>query len=220
MTAALNLRELIIGGGLIANGLFGLINKLRGKAPDRIERIAPGMVRITIKEDSFDIPLKLLRLYQDLLVRDAAERVVREPLEKPGVDKVTFDQYGRRTIKITKDEAPLYSTPEVEDQTAVDNTRRAAYSILPLAFQEDNKWRLHYWQNAIYAIIADQEFLRRGDTNAASFRKNDILICDVRVQQKHTAKGLRTEYIVEKVIGHRPAPRQLDFLIEGDDEET
>ena len=162
------------------------------------------------------MPLRLLRLYQDLLVRDAAERVVREPLERPGIEQVTFLQDGKPTAEITKEDAPSFVTPEVEEQTLVDDTRRAAYSIISLAFKEDNKWRLHDGHNAIYATINDKEFLRKVDANAASFRKNDVLVCEVRVQQRHTVKGLRTDYIVEKVIEHRPAPRQLDFNIEGD----
>ena len=216
MTAALHLKELVIGGGVIVVGLVALIRKLRGKKPDRIERLAPDLVRLTIGDETLDVPLRLLRLYQDLLVRDAAERVVREPLERPGIEQVTFLQDGKPTAEITKEDAPSFVTPEVEEQTLVDDTRRAAYSIISLAFKEDNKWRLHDGHNAIYATINDKEFLRKVDANAASFRKNDVLVCEVRVQQRHTVKGLRTDYIVEKVIEHRPAPRQLDFNIEGD----
>jgi hypothetical protein len=215
VTAAVNLRDLIVGIGAGGYSLIWLIGKLRGRKPDRIERVQPDFVRITINKDTFDIPLKLLRLYQDVMVRSAVERIVREPLEKPGIDVVKFEEPGRRAItaQVTREEADSYSAPEIEEQTLVDEKRRAAYSIISLAFKEDNKWRLHDGNNGISATITDQEFLSRVDASAIRFSKGDVLICEVEVKQKQTSKGLKTEYVVTKVVEHRPAPTQLLFEI-------
>ena len=91
----------------------------------------------------------------------------------------------------------------------VETTRRAAFSIISLAFKEDNKWRLYDGNTQISALIEDEAFLARVNANLIAFAKGDILICDVRITQQQTGEGLSTEYVVEKVIEHRPALRQL-----------
>ena len=97
----------------------------------------------------------------------------------------------------------------IADVTLIDDTRRSAFSIISLAFKEDNKWRLNDGTNAISAGIEDEDFLARVDANMVSFSKGDILVCDVRVVQKQTDAGLKTEYTVVKVIEHRASARQL-----------
>lgn len=211
IAAAINLKELLVGGAGAAWSLVKLIRWMRGRSPEKIERLAGGLVRITIDGDSIDVPVKLLRLYQDIAVRNALERVVERPLEAPGVDTVAFFEDGWETDRVTEKEAALFRTPTIEDQVLVDETRRTAFSIVSLAFKEDNKWRLHDGQNQISATIADEDFLAKVDRNMVSFSKGDVLVCEVRVVQKQTGRGLTTEHIVERVMEHRPAARQIEF---------
>lgn len=217
IAAALNLKELLIGG--VAGGswcLIKLIKVLRGRTPDKVERLDKGMVRLTIDGYSFDVPLKLLRLYQDIAVRSAVERVVEKPLETPGVDSVSFHEKSIETSRVEKGDAPLYRTPSIDDKVLIDDLRQAAFSIVSLAFKEDNKWRLHDGQNQISATIADEQFLAKVDRNLVSFSKGDVLVCEVRFVQKQTAKGLVTEHIVEKVLDHRPGARQIEINFDGE----
>ncbi|SOB80500.1 hypothetical protein SAMN06297144_1092 [Sphingomonas guangdongensis] len=214
IAAALNLKELLVGAVGGFGGLIWFIRWMRGRQPDRIERLPAGMVRVTIDGESIDVPLKLLRLYQDIAVRSAVERVVEIPLQRSGVETVEFAEQGTITSRVERAESELYRAPAIEDQVIIDDIRRAAFSIVSLAFKEDNKWRLHDGQNQISAIIADEDFLGRVDRNLISFSKGDVLICEVRFRQKQTGKGLVTENIVERVLEHRPAPRQLEFLID------
>jgi hypothetical protein len=218
-TAALNLKELVVGTFGASSGLIWLIKSLKGRKPEKITKTGTGTVRITLDGESFDVPLKLLRLYQDLAVRSAVERVVRQPLEKPGIDHVRFLSNKRIVASVGKEAAQLYSTPEVEEKTLIDDRRRAAYSIVALAFKEDNKWRLHDGNNQINVLIKDGEFLNKINNNMISFSKGDVLICDVKVSQKQTKTGLATEYVVEHVVEHIPAARQLQFVIEEPEEE-
>lgn len=211
MAAALVLKDLLLGGVSGALGLIGLIKVLRGKKPDKVERIGPGMVRITIEGGTFDVPVKLLRLYQDIAVRSAVERVVERPLDVPGIDLVAFHDAGIETSRVTKSDAIFYRSPSIEDKIIIDDLRQSAFSIVSLAFKEDNKWRLHDGQNQINATIADEAFLAKVDRNLVSFSKGDVLVCDVRFIQRQTGKGLVTEHIVERVIDHRPAARQIEI---------
>jgi hypothetical protein len=211
LAAAINLKELLVGGTVGAWSLIQLIRKLRGRTPDRVERVGKSAVRLTIGDDTFEVPLKLLRLYQDIAVRSAVERVVEKPLEAPGITSVAFLDKGRETSRVDRVDAPLYRAPAIEDKTLIDDLRQAAFSIVSLAFKEDNKWRLHDGQNQISATIADEQFLAKVDRNLVSFSKGDVLVCEVRFVQKQTGKGLVTEHIVEKVLDHRPAARQIEI---------
>ena len=96
----------------------------------------------------------------------------------------------------------------------LESTHRAAFSIISLAFKEDNKWRLNDGNNQISATINDEDFIRRVDRDQVSFSKGDILVCDVHVTQKEIKGTLKTEYVVERVVEHKRAARQLPLLIE------
>jgi hypothetical protein len=52
------------------------------------------------------------------------------------------------------------------------------------------------------------------DQNIETFAKNDILICQVRVKQWQTGQGAKTEYVVEEVLEHRQAARQLKLPLQ------
>jgi hypothetical protein len=155
-----------------------------------------------------------MRLYQDLAVRAAAQKVVADPLRRDGVDKFEVREDRRSLIIVSKEETEYFNKPEVPDEILVETTRRAAFSIISLAFKEENKWRLYDGNTQINATIEDEDFQQRVDSNQIAFAKGDILLCDVRVRQKQTSHGLSTEYAVEKVIEHRPALRQLPLLFD------
>lgn len=211
IVAAINLKEIVVGGGF---GLIWLIRRLRGRRPDKLERLSDSHVRITIDGESFDVPLALVRLYQDLAVRTAAQKVVAEPLRREGIDTFQVRENKTPLLTVQKDEADYFEKPEIAPETLVETTRRAAFSIISLAFKEDNKWRLYDGNTQISALIEDESFLSRVNANLIAFAKGDILICDVKITQKQTGEGLSTEYVVEKVVEHRPALRQLPLPFE------
>ena len=194
---------------LAGGGLIWLIKKMKGRSPDTAEKISDNTMRLTIDGEIIDVPLQLMRLYQDVAVRTAAQRLIEEPLKRPGIDAFEVRKDGVVTERVEKDEAAYFARPTLPDETLFDEVRRSAFSIISLAFKDDNKWRLFDGNTQISAAITDIDFLQRVDANQVSFSKGDILICDVRVMQKRTADGLRTEYTVERVAEHRPAARQL-----------
>lgn len=208
VTAALNLKELIVSAGGMG-GLVWLIKYLRGRKIERSEQLSESMIRLTIEGESIEVPITLLRLYQDIAVRTALQRVVDEPLKREGIDVFEIRENKRPIISVFQSEAIYFAKPELADEVLIQATRRSAFSIISLAFKEDNKWRLFDGNTQISALIEDQSFLQRVDANQIAFAKGDILLCDVRVTQKRTGEGLRTEYVVEQVIEHRPAARQL-----------
>ncbi|MCI0663522.1 MAG: hypothetical protein L0220_20865, partial [Acidobacteria bacterium] len=101
---------------------------------------------------------------------------------------------------------------EAQPETVVDDTRRLAFSIRSLAFQEENKWRLFDGQNTITAKIEDRDFIERVNMNMIRFSKGDILMCEVKMVQTQSIDGLKTEYTVLRVIEHRPIALKLGEL--------
>lgn len=216
VAAALNLKELLLGVG----GLIWWIKTYRGRAPDKVEKLSGNMIRVHYDGQAFDVPLQLLRLYQDLAVRTALEKVVRRPLQNPGIDLVEFGPRKAPAQQVIEAEADWFKVPEIAEKVLVSDTREAAFSILSLAFKEDNKWRLHDGSSPISVTIEDETFLRKVDQNIIRFAKGDVLICEVEFTQKQGAKGLVTENVVKHVKRHIPAPRQIDFLLEGPTDEN
>lgn len=209
VTAALNLKELVITGTAVTGGLVWLIKYLSGRKIERTEQLSESKVRLTIEGESIEVPITLLRLYQDLAVRTALQQVVDEPLKREGIDVFEIRENKRPIITVVQSEAIYFAKPELADEVLIQETRRSAFSIISLAFKEDNKWRLFDGNTQISALIEDQSFLQRVDANQIAFAKGDILLCEVRVTQKRTGEGLRTDYVVEQVVEHRPAARQL-----------
>lgn len=214
ITAAINLKEIIFGGGA---SLIWLIKILRGKSPEKVEKLSESTVKIIFEGQTFEVPMALLRLYQDLAVRAAAQKAVAEPLKKNGIDVFEVRNAEKaKEISVSKFEVEYFTKPEIPDEILVDATKRAAFSIVSLSFKEDNKWRLYDGNTQISATVEDFDFQQRVDASQISFSKGDILLCDVRVKQKQTSHGLSTEYVVEKVIEHRPALRQLPLDFDSD----
>jgi len=205
VTAILNLKELILLPGA---GLFWLIVKLKGKKPGKITDLKNGFVRLEFEDETFEAPLSLLRIYQDLNIRRAAEEILK-PLRKEGIDSFKIKDQGKIAGTITKNELNYFSVPEVKEEEIVSSESEAAYSIISLTFKEDNKWRLSDGHSVINVVILDDDFKRKVDQNSISFSKGDILRCRIKTIQWRTANGLKTEYEVLEVKEHIPAARQL-----------
>lgn len=209
VSGATNLLTCILGGSTGVSSLIWLVKKLKGRNPERIERQPNDVMRLIIGDEHYDVPNEILRLFQDIAVRDAMQKVVQEPLFKSGIDTFSVKKEGVLIQSVPKTEAEYFSKPSLPDETLVDAIRRSAFSIVSLTFKEDNKWRLFDGNTQISATIADEDFIRRVDNNQVSFSKGDILLCDVRITQRRTSDGLKSDYVVEHVVEHRPATRQL-----------
>jgi len=213
ISSALNLMNILFGGtgaGAVG-GLIWLIRRLRGGKPERIEKLSPGMFRLFIGDETYDVPVELLQAYQDLRIRRAVEGFVARPLQKPGISDFTVDSGRVRIAHVKSTEAPIYRAPEPDTDIVIDDERRAAYTIRDLSFDEDGSWRLFDGANPIKARIEDEQFIGQVDRDEIRFAKHDVLVCLVHFVQKRTGKGLENEYTVKEVIEYIPAPKQLRF---------
>ncbi|CAM3067809.1 hypothetical protein KOXY103107_14220 [Komagataeibacter xylinus] len=213
ITAAANLQSLLFGNSVV-DGVIYLIKKFRGTSPDKVTPLKEGMVRLQYGDETVDISVESLKLLQSLPVRDSLQKIIEEPLKMDGIEVFEVRSGGKTTETVTREESVYFAKPSMPDEILVDDHRRAAFSIMALAFKDDNKWRLSNGEQTISAKIEDADFLRRVNENEVSFSKGDILICYLHVIQKRTDTGIKTDYIVDKVIDHKPGTRQIPFIFE------
>ena len=166
------------------------------------------MARIYVGDDYYEVEAETVDLLRDVGVRKAFDRVLA-PLDLTGIDKFAVGKGADFNLIITEHERVAFEAPDIDEQLLFDDMRRMAFSIISLAFKEDNKWRLSDGASTISATISDLSFLQDVNSSVETFAKGDVLVCMVRVRQWHAHNGARTEYEVVKVEEHKHAARQI-----------
>lgn len=193
-----------------ASGVVGLIQAvrwLRGRKVAAKVIIEDGRVRIETDDGEFTVvTAPVARVIDDPTVRQHLERFT-EPLRADGIRQIRFADRDRECGYIDADEASYFRATAGTDPTSQSHFT-ATYQIKRLYFERGKKWRLSNGAQTILAEISDALFWDRVEAADARFSSDDYLVCDVRMDQWLTDGGLKTEYVVERVLQHIPAPRQ------------
>ena len=107
------LKGLLIGGGGVAAGIFGLVKWLRGRRP-KVAKINESLYRFTVDDETYEVPIELLRLYQDAAVRRNIQDMVK-PIKEHGIDRFMLRDSGRTVQEVTKDDVDAFDVPEHQD---------------------------------------------------------------------------------------------------------
>lgn len=196
---------MVATGGV--RGLISVLKWLRGRRIERVESV-DGRFIIHVEGDRLAVEQSVITLLRNLPLRRAIDKML-SPLDQTGIDTFACGTDTEIVATVTRDERAWFRAPEQEDDLLLDDERKMVFSIVSLAFREDNKWRLYDGAATIHATISDVGFLTRVDNNLELFAKGDVLICMVRVRQWQTISGARTEYDVTEVLEHRQAAVQL-----------
>ena len=211
LTTAKDLKELLIGGSIgVGGGIIWLIKRLRGRKP-QVEKINEDLYKLTVEDETYEVPMQLLRAYQNAEIRRNCQGMVR-PVKEPGIDRLMLRESDQTAQEVTKDDVDAFDVPEHEE-LILDKVSRHAFSIVSLVFKENNKWRLTDGPNKYSVLMKDKAFQQRVDNNRVAFAKGDVLVCDLRTIQWQVEAGVKSEYEVIQVVQHRTA-RQLSFLDE------
>jgi len=213
VTGVINAGELIamLFGSVIVgkNGLIGVLKWLKNRKIKTVQIKENKATIITQDDETLDVEMRVIQLLRDRAVRQNLAKTLA-PLQQEGISSVAFGEDVEKIYDvIEKDEKDFFVLPPDEDTLIVDEHRQMIFSIVSLAFKEDNKWRLHDGNATIHALITDIDFLGRVDQNLETFSKGDVLVCLVHIQQWQTTEGAKTEYTIEKIIEHRQAARQI-----------
>lgn len=200
-----NLKDTAKAGG---RGLIQTVRWLRGRRVVSQVTLNDGNTTLVAEDgEQIEVHPIVAQLVEDQNVRQPLEKFT-EPLREEGVDEIRFEeQPGIPDERITADEATSFVASSAGDPSS-SSTFRATYQIKRLFFDRGRKWRLSNGAQTIQSEIEDQGFWARIDASEESFSKEDYLVCRVRMDQWFTSTGLRTEYAIEKVEQHIPAPKQ------------
>lgn len=211
VTAALNLAGCL---GLVSTGSFGVIQVikwLRGRTITKIISSEDGMATLITQGDQLHVEQVVLRLLRSVEVREALENAISKPLQREGIDYFASRQAdGKDFVSVDRGESSYFVAPTDEQEEEVSvGEREVSLQLVSIAFREDNKWRLTDGAATFYAVMADQDFLDRIDSNDEAFSKGDILRVMLHERAVLVGGQLKRDYTVAKVLEHRAAARQL-----------
>ena len=212
--AASELKEILFGvGGLGGGGgVWWLINKLKRQKPEAVNRDGAN-VNITINGDNNNIEIVnvsdiVYSLYEQPKVRKATEDIAHI-VKSEGIDAVEVQDNEQVIHRIDKSNVDNFNYDSSSD-VLTDNVVRKVFTIVNLAFKENNKWRVSDGTTAYMASVVDTDVLARIDNNEVAFSKSGQLVCQFQTTQWLKDTGIRSEYKITKVEQYIP-PSQLSL---------
>ena len=92
-----------------------------------------------------------------------------------------------------------------------ENTLRNVALLLKVPyFEKDRKWKFQMGDLYFFATIKDEDLNSVLD-GKENFSTGDVLVVDLLISQSIENNKIITSYIVQKVLEHKKAPKQLTF---------
>ena len=189
-------------------GLLPFVSWLKNRKIKKITKLSDGKSSVEVDDESREVEDKTLELYRNLKVRKSLEVIIRKPLEKEGVDSFAI-MYKEEYTKVSKEESQYYKIPEMEDEPLEEQTVETNLQAIGVSFLEDNKWRFSDGAVAFYAEVQDKDFIQRVQENREAFAKDDILKVRMLKKQYVGDNGIKSEYVILKIISHRSSAKQI-----------
>ncbi|WP_232459164.1 hypothetical protein [Burkholderia ubonensis] len=146
----------IVGSG----GLIGLIRKLRGNRPHRIEPTGSN-VRIWVTEkESLEVEEAVYRLYRSKTVRVSLQKTL-SPLERDGITSFGIVRGTKVELAIENDELGTFAIFEEAGEVVSDVVGRKVLLLESVVFKDGNKWRVHDGTYPFFAALDDENSLQR-----------------------------------------------------------
>jgi hypothetical protein len=189
--------------GLTGGGLIGMLRKLKGRQPVKIEQTNDVSKVWVTETESFEVNHNLMRLYRNIAVRTSLEKIM-SPLERDGISDFGVLMNEEVVLDIHDDEVASFSAAGsyADCEIVSDVTSRKMLVIESLTFKNGNKWRLDGGGGAVHVSIEDEAFLANVDAGER-FGKGDVLIVDLREIQTVIGGRLRNDLRIVKVLEHR-----------------
>ena len=93
-----------------------------------------------------------------------------------------------------------------------ENTlRNVALLLKVLYFEKDRKWKFQMGDLYFFATIKDEDFMNSVLDGKENLSTGDLLVVDLLISQSIENNKIITSYIVQKVLEHKKAPKQLTF---------
>ena len=211
------LNELGLASTLSGINLLELIRRLKGKQPERIERIDENKVRVIFEENKIEVSIGVLKLFKSERIKTQIERAIH-PLKNEGVDSVEFRDADNKEVKekITSDETEYFSSfAQGEELQELISKQKLMVKIVNISFERGLKWRFDDGETKFYAEVKDEKFLDAVDEGRIFFSSGDVIVAEVETKQQHLNGELRksTKTII-KVIQINKKAERVNFVTE------
>ncbi len=203
-TAINNLVGLILG----ADGLFGLVRRIRGRRVERIERTS-NIARVRLRDgETFEIPLGTALVYETPGIQGQT-RLVLAPVKKQGIDRIRFDPPAAPPLTIEAAEVDAIDTAGGELTLVSDDTVDRVLPVRAIYFG-GRSWMVSDGSSTFWARITDDNFLTAVEDARERFGNGDTLVCRLRIEQFVDDAGVpSTRHTIVQVVRHSPAARPL-----------
>lgn len=207
------LRLILETVGLVGSGgLVGLLLKLRGRKPEKVET-ENGKTVLVVNDNRITLNAHESRLYFNSEVREGLNGVV-EPVRRQGINALRFGQGRNPSSKITREDADYFKPAPLPEEMVNEDIINATIEIVSIAFKEGNKWRFQWSGSVFHAAILDEQFLKSVGARDATFGAGDALRVRARVTTTHNSKGFNQQWEILEVLDHLTGGRadQLPLL--------
>lgn len=194
---------------LVLKESFALWKHLKGSPPARLEEVDQ---KVSVTNNNGQI-LQVSHSTVTIVFSDKGSesvgRFVNEALGREGMDSVEITD-GRNDIERVSQAEARYFLPVAPSEMLTDATVRMVLHLESAVFKDGNKWRFFDGQQSFYAMMEDKHFLATVDAGEP-FRKGDVIVADVRINQAQEGTKLTAERTIVRVYEHRARPHQFKF---------
>lgn len=216
VVAANNLLDLLLKGGTVVAGLFAAVKFLKGKKPEKVEKLEGGHTSITFNHTTILVDNRTVTLLQDLPTREALENFSERAL---GISGVTVFRFGEKAsaseVVLIPEDRKSFKVPEPTDEEPLMEIveREVLLKIVTSHFRDGYKWRFtDGGERPFTAEMGDITLLNDVLEGKTTLSANDTLRCQVREEQSLSSSGLSKEIVVVKVVEHIVGARQLKLI--------
>lgn len=213
-----SLHDVLTALGLIATlsgcNVLEIYRFLRGKQPNKVEKVNDNTVRVILEEESREVSIGSWRLFRADKIKKHVAGIV-QPLKKEGVEAIEFRDAENKNVveRITEDESEYFSAPaQGEEIQEFISEQQLMLKILNVNFERGLKWRFDDGDAKFYADIKDEKFLNAIEDGRISFGSGDGIIATVETRQQHVKGEItKTTKSVTKVLRINRRAEQIEL---------
>lgn len=200
----------------VAGSVLDLWKKLKGERPKSVVEDPEKKITIIVMGDNNQVVVQpqIGSLYGNDAIRHSIAGAVR-PVASPGVKGLEIRKGKAVLNEVTKEDLPA-ATVDASSSTeggakVLKATKEVMLKVIRANF-EKGKWGFSDGMAKFSADISDPEFKRQLDAREIGFYKDDrILALLTTIQVITEEETLESRYVIDKVLKHIHAPRQVDL---------
>jgi hypothetical protein len=195
---------------LVLKEALALWKHLKGAPPTKVEDAGPQLSVTNNNGQVIQVTHATVNVVFSEKGTASAHRFIGQALSRHGVDAVEIASSAKEVERVEQAESQ-YFVSVAPSEMLTNAVVKMVLHLESSVFKEGNKWRFFDGQQSFHAAIDDKEFLAKVDAGEP-FRKGDVIVADVRINQTQEGAKLTAERAITKVLEHKERPHQFHFL--------